>query len=673
MAFDPDEFEAHAPVDLETKRLDFTAVEILFEQSAEDHPGLREAALRSGCLVTVEVPGDAWIEAAEAAVPAVLERWFDLAPVPAQMQDGSPAGTAAACRATSPRWTVVNRNSAGQLPAHASAHVAKALSAGAGAVLVLRPGEALPARLAAITDYRLELPAFTWAVVEELVGAVAPGASLEAELPDGLCAALEPEDFRLMARPGEEPDRWIDRLRAIAQSRIATSKPASGPTLDDLHGMDGAVEWGRNLARDLAEYKAGRRPWAEVDQRCLLAGPPGTGKTTFASALAKSCDVPLIMASHAEWQSTGHQGDMLRSMAATFDMAERTAPCIVLIEEIDSFPSRIRPDGNDTNSNYNRQTGNALQLMLDKASRVDGVVVIATTNHPGMLDPALLRAGRLDRTIEIGLPDNKALAEILRLHIGQALSPGVDLAGLMTTAVSGSTGADCVKWARGAKRRARAAGKLVGLAELQAEIPRREEVGLPPGVAQRVAVHKAGHAVAMAALFPGALASVNMPSAGVAGAGMAGLKLAADICEPLPTAPMLLDRVRVSLAGRIAEGLLLDAPGMDAGGGEDSDLATATLTVIRMLRNGGLGAHLTWIGAVTPASVGPILRADPALASQVERLLKTEFLGAHALISRHRKAVEAVAELLMQRGAVSGEIVERILATSAANAGGNLQ
>ncbi|TWB64236.1 hypothetical protein FBZ92_101129 [Nitrospirillum viridazoti] len=126
---------------------------------------------------------------------------------------------------------------------------------------------------------------------------------------------------------------------------------------------------------------------------------------------------------------------------------------------------------------------------------------------------------------------------------------------------------------------------------------------------------------------------------------------------------MLLVQVKIALAGKVAEALLLGVAGMDHGGGEGSNLANATITVVRLLTNGGFGARLTWTGAVTPATVGMLLRSDPVLAAEVERTLRVQFVSTHRLLARCHGALETVAGLLEQHGVVNGAIVERILAT----------
>lgn len=146
-------------------------------------------------------------------------------------------------------------------------------------------------------------------------------------------------------------------------------------------------------------------------------------KTLFARALATTCEVPLISGSYREWHGSGstHQGDFLKAMRKTFATARAQAPCILSVDEIDSFPDR----GTLTHhyADYEIQIVNALLAEIDGVQGRDGVILVGACNYPEKLDPALLRSGRLDRHVRIGLPDQPALVRILPDPNCMVLSP----------------------------------------------------------------------------------------------------------------------------------------------------------------------------------------------------------------------------------------------------------
>ncbi|WP_292153721.1 AAA family ATPase, partial [Mesorhizobium sp.] len=189
-------------------------------------------------------------------------------------------------------------------------------------------------------------------------------------------------------RPGRSVAHAIKLMVQASAPRAA--KDISGPTLDDLHGVGEAGEWGRELATDLADWRAGKIGWTDVDRGILLSGPPGTGKTTFAGALARTCNVHLVLGSLGRWQAKGHLGDLLKAMRAAFDEARRNAPSIIFIDEIDAVGDREK--FSDHNAQYCTEVVAALLECIDGAEGREGVVVVGACNHPHRLDAAIVRA-----------------------------------------------------------------------------------------------------------------------------------------------------------------------------------------------------------------------------------------------------------------------------------------
>lgn len=403
-------------------------------------------------------------------------------------------------------------------------------------------------------------------------------------------------------------------------------RPVS-PVLADLAGYGAAKAWGEALAADLADYRAGTIGWEDVDAGCLLHGPPGTGKTMFASALAATCGVALIPASFAGWQGPkgGNLGDVVQEIRKTFEIANQNTPCIVLIDEIDAIAARGTSKHHD---DYWRPIVTSLLECLDGTERREGVVVVAACNYPERLDPALVRSGRLDRRFAIELPDEAALAGILAHHL-----PNIDLAvlGPVATTLAGTTsGADVARIAREARRIARRAKRdLVADDLLAIAMPADTR---PMDLQRRLAIHEAGHAVALICQdrMPVSLSLVSYGGSGgrvMTSGADAGMNLLVDIEA----------EVVICLAGRAAEEICLGQPsvGSDGDAGSGSDLERATQILAASSSILGLGGYLIH-------GVG----ADSKIVEERLRRLYAETL---LLIGRHRLVVEALADLAMEK------------------------
>lgn len=450
----------------------------------------------------------------------------------------------------------------------------------------------------------------------------------------------------------------FERLRRQQFSKLITKPEPQiaetiGPTLDDMHGFRPAVEWGYELAKDLADYKSGLIRWRDVDAGVLISGPPGVGKTMFAAALANTCRVPLIYGSVSRWQEAGNLDQHLAAMRASFTEAEKASPSVLFIDEVDSAGRRTE---SDHNSSYNRKFITGLLELLDGFVRRQGVVVVAACNHPGLIDPAILRAGRLDRHLEITLPDGPSRLGILKHHSGIELSPAD--AEMFVLATQGFSGADVEKLVRGARRVARRNAAGIDAEHVIDQLPLLEK--LSEEYLMTVAVHEAGHA--LVAFETGReISSITISK--LRRPGHVG-ELGRVDYEPTATGARIkaryLDSIAVCLAGIGAEMEVFGAFADGASGASEADLnkATEIATVIEGMT--GMG-HTLVVEPLELEKLAAMRLYNAELRRQVHLLLESELARTRCIIQRQRPALDALADRLMETCSMAGAEIVKVL------------
>ncbi|MCB1546509.1 MAG: AAA family ATPase [Hyphomicrobiaceae bacterium] len=459
-----------------------------------------------------------------------------------------------------------------------------------------------------------------------------------------------------MAEPVQSKKRSRKRRREASDTSQSADAGKDGPTggltLDQLHGLGKAGEWGQALCKDLAAYRDGTLPWRDVDRGVLLVGPPGVGKTTFASVLATTCRTPLFATSYSHWQraGSGHLGDVLKAMEKTFERAVAVGTSIVFLDEFDVFPKR--DDLSGSNKDWWIAVVNALLEQLDGVADRNGVVVVAACNSMANLDPALVRAGRLDRVIEIGYPEPADLTKIYRHHLGADLA-GVTLDALGLSSL-GLSGADVESIVRRGRRRARHLGRELTLDDLFVEIT-GETQAQPADMLRRAAVHECGHVAAAYFLGVSDDISVSIIRRGDRG----GATLAPPV-QRCATRQALIEQVAVYLGGRAAEEVVLRSISAGAGGGADSDLGRATTLAVRMVSQLGLASwtKTLWLGAQDPTE---FLKRYPVAAPDIASILDEAFALAKAVIEANRPALERLVQALLEKRALSFAQIKALL------------
>ncbi|MGW5482460.1 ATP-dependent zinc metalloprotease FtsH [Streptomyces sp. NPDC004008] len=463
-------------------------------------------------------------------------------------------------------------------------------------------------------------------------------------------------------------------LSAIGRSRakiIEAERPTTG--FDDVAGYDGVkqeisevVDFLRNPARYAAAGAKGPRG-------VIMVGPPGTGKTLFARAVAGEADVPFLSVTGSAFVEmfVGVGASRVRDL---FDEARKRGPSIIFIDEIDAVGARRAGTGRIGGNDEREQTLNQLLAEMDGFDQSTGIVVLAATNRPEALDPALLRPGRFDRQVTVPLPNQAERAAILRVHArGKTLAPDVDL-DVVARATPGFSGADLANLVNeGAINAVRADRTLIEPDDLDAArdrvlLGRREASNaLLPEERHAVAVHESGHAL-VAALCEHAdpVAKVTVLPSG----------MTLGVTEQLPEAERhlysegyLTDLLAVRLGGRAAELVVFG----EGSSGAANDLSGATHIATRMVRDFGLSPAVGPVGYATahPSQLGETSEegAPQPYSQQTQRIIDQEAARllreaeerATGLLRDHRRALDGLSELLVVRETVDGSAVLDVL------------
>ncbi len=441
----------------------------------------------------------------------------------------------------------------------------------------------------------------------------------------------------------------------------------------DVAGYDSAKAEIAEVVDFLRNPERYRKAGATPPRGVLMVGPPGTGKTLLARAVAGEADVPFFSVAGSSFVElfVGVGAARVRDL---FNEARKRAPVIIFVDELDAIGQRRAGSGAVVSNDEREQTLNQLLTEMDGFDPTEGVVVLAATNRPEVLDPALLRPGRFDRQITIPLPNLIERTAILKVHVrDKKLDPSVDL-DVVARGTPGFSGADLANLANEAAIFAVRAGRDIIMAEDFSAardrllIGRRESSNvLLPEEKHAVAIHESGHAI-VAALSPRAdpVEKVTILPAGQALGVTQQLPL---VERHLYGEDYLNQMLAVQLGGRAAELVELG----QGSTGAANDLAQATNLATKMVREFGLSPKLGPVGYPAGGSVflgsdGAGLSSRPfaeatqaAIDAEVSRLLREAEEHATEVLSTHREELGRLVGLLLETETVNGEAVYELL------------
>lgn len=450
----------------------------------------------------------------------------------------------------------------------------------------------------------------------------------------------------------------------------------TGVTFKNVGGAGEAVDELREITEYLKDPARFQRLGGRMTKGVILVGAPGTGKTLLAKATAGEAGAPFFSVSASEFVEmfVGVGASRVRDL---FERAKKAAPSIIFIDELDAIGGRRAGAGATGAHEEREQTLNQLLAEMDGFESQHGVIVMAATNRPEVLDPALLRPGRFDRQITVDLPDVVGREEILRIHAQPVtLAPDVDLPAVarITPGFSGADLENVVNQAAlAAARQDKAAVEMVDFDEAIERVvagSERRTRAMNPWEKQTVAVHEAGHAL-VASLLPGTdpVHKVTIVPRGRA--------LGYTIQRPIEDRYLLSQselraRLAVMLGGRAAEALTF----AEVSTGAVDDLARATDLARRMATEFGMSPTLGPVrlaGDPQAVYLGPQFGLDSRVsqetAGQVDaetrRLVEEALDSAAALLSTHRATLDRLAERLCEHETVNGSEVVAMLAEAA--------
>ena len=479
--------------------------------------------------------------------------------------------------------------------------------------------------------------------------------------------------INLMSRMAGGGGAAQEKMAKFGQARV--QMPGRGEdrvTFDQVAGADEEKEELREIVEFLREPDKYLQLGAHIPKGVLLVGPPGTGKTLLAKSVAGEADVAFLSISGSDFVEmyVGVGASRVRDL---FDQAKKQSPAIVFIDEIDAV-GRQRGSGLGGGHDEREQTLNQLLVEMDGFAANEGVVVLAATNRVDILDPALLRPGRFDRQVYVGLPDIKGREEILRVHArNKPLAEDVDLAQI-ARGTAGFTGADLENLLNeAALLSGRRDEPVIRQKTIQESIikviagPEKHSRVIPEQERRLTAFHEAGHAVVMHDLpDQDPVHQITIVPRGQAG-GMT-ISLPEEDRSYLSKRYME-DEIVALLGGRAAEELMLG----DISTGASNDLQRATAIARKMVGTYGMSKRLGHVSFNTGSdevfigkSMGHTRPYSEKIAAEmddeIQQILSDAYDRCTEILKRQRTELQAVADFLLEHETMTAEEFETVFA-----------
>ena len=463
-----------------------------------------------------------------------------------------------------------------------------------------------------------------------------------------------------------------------SKAKLLTEKQGR-VTFDEVAGIDEAKEELEEIVEFLRNPQKFSRLGGKIPKGALLVGPPGTGKTLLARAIAGEAGVPFFTISGSDFVEmfVGVGASRVRDM---FEQAKKNAPCIVFIDEIDAV-GRSRGAGYGGGNDEREQTLNQLLVEMDGFEANEGIIIVAATNRPDVLDPALLRPGRFDRQVQVPNPDIKGREKILLVHARKVpLGPDVDLR-IIARGTPGFSGADLANLVNeSALTAARIGRRFVTMHDFESAKDKvmmgaeRRSMVMTEDEKKLTAYHEAGHAVV----------GLNVPQhdpihkATIIPRGRAlGLVLSLPERDQLSVSyTKYTSKIAMAMGGRVAEELTFGKENVTSGA--SSDIQQATRIARAMVTQFGYADELGFVdyaneqsSQLGPYSGGTSHSADTQkiIDDKVKEIIDTGYKTAKRILTEKNDELERLAEGLLEYETLTGNEIAKVIAGEALNRG----